>query len=128
MLKAEQERLADLLAVAASVRTGGKEGERMSAERFYALLLRAYPERFRVRFEAGMRDAFRRDHAAARDRGLAVLGALLGADCRSGSVVWPRRTARVGRSWAVFADSPATGAGRAARPGSPWTGAMRGAR
>jgi predicted permease len=45
----------------------------MSAEQFYAVLLGAYPERFRVRFEAGMRDAFHRDHAAARDRGLAVL-------------------------------------------------------
>ena len=67
VLKAEQERLADLLAVAARRPNGGKEGERMSAERFYSLLVRAYPERFRVRFEDGMRDAFRRDHAAARD-------------------------------------------------------------
>ena len=77
----------------------------MSAERFYSLLVRAYPERFRVRFEDGMRDAFRRDHAAARDGGLLVLGRFWALTTLQ--ALWyglaERRARRV---MGVFADSP----------------------
>jgi putative ABC transport system permease protein len=40
------------------------------AERVYGWLLRAYPARFRARFEAGMRHAFACEHAEACARGL----------------------------------------------------------
>jgi predicted permease len=41
----------------------------MSADRIYAWLLRAYPERFRARFGEDMRDTFARDWADARGQG-----------------------------------------------------------
>jgi len=41
----------------------------MNAERVYAWLLRAYPERFRARFEESMRDTFVRDWAGTRTGG-----------------------------------------------------------
>jgi hypothetical protein len=41
----------------------------MSAERWYRLLLRFYPPPFRARFEAGMRDALRREYARATASG-----------------------------------------------------------
>lgn len=46
-----------------------------SAERWYERLLRCYPAAFRARFEAGMRETFRREHARARERGIAALAA-----------------------------------------------------
>jgi putative ABC transport system permease protein len=46
-----------------------------SAERWYERLLRCYPAAFRARFEAGMRETFRREHARARERGVAALAA-----------------------------------------------------
>ena len=44
-------------------------------DRWYGLLLRCYPPDFRARFEAGMRDTFRREHARARAGGLTALAA-----------------------------------------------------
>ena len=41
----------------------------MSADAIYRVLLRAYPRRFRTRFEADMRAAFNHEYAAARRRG-----------------------------------------------------------
>jgi hypothetical protein len=77
----------------------------MSAERFYSLLVRAYPERFRVRFEDGMRDAFRRDHAAARDCGLLVLGRFWALTTLQ--ALWYGLAERRARCvMGVFADSP----------------------
>lgn len=42
-------------------------------DRLYALLLRAYPRRFRARFAREMTDAVQSDHAQARERGLPAL-------------------------------------------------------
>src|SRR6476646_1035506 len=77
----------------------------MSPERFYGLLLRAYPKRFRVRFENGMCDAFRRDHAAARERGLPVLGRFW--TLTTLQALWYGLAERRARHvMGVFADSP----------------------
>ena len=99
----------------------------MSAERFYGLMLRVYPTRFRVRFEAGMRDGFRRDHAAARDEGLAVLARFWALTIVQDPVVpaWPNGAH--GKWWEI-SRTRRTGARRPARPGSAWIGAMPGAR
>ena len=43
------------------------------ADRWYGALLYCYPERFRARYEAGMRETFRREHARARAQGTLAL-------------------------------------------------------
>src|SRR6185503_10212570 len=44
-------------------------------DRWCSLLLRLYPQRFRSRFEEGMRDALWRDHELARSNGTAAVAA-----------------------------------------------------